>query len=282
MSLNTGQLEELIAPVCAIVKQAGLEIMKIYQAGFEVEEKEDHSPLTTADLASHYLICEQLRALTPDIPILSEESASIPYAQRSKWSHYWLIDPLDGTREFIKQNGEFTVNVALVIDHVAHLGAVYIPVQDICYFASTGCGAFRQEQDRAACRIRTRPSSPGTTPTVCGSRSYAGKSLRTLLSQIGEYELIRVGSSIKTCLVAEGTADLYPRFGPTSEWDTAAAHCVVQEAGGQLVDTRLKSLRYNTKDSLLNPSFIVFGNLNDAWRELLLRGCPGIEKRMPA
>ena len=275
MNLNSVQLEELIAPVCGIVKQAGLEIMKIYEAGFEVEEKDDHSPLTTADLAAHNLICERLRSLTPDIPILSEESASIPYAQRSKWNHYWLIDPLDGTREFIKRNGEFTVNIALVIEHAAHLGAVYIPVQDICYFASTGSGAFKQEQDRPACRIKTRSSSPGATPTVCGSRSYAGESLKALLSQIGEHELISVGSSIKSCLVAEGAADLYPRFGPTSEWDTAAAHCVVQEAGGLLVDTRLGPVRYNTKDSLLNPSFIVLGNLNDEWRELLLRGIPG-------
>ena len=271
MDPDTAQLEALIDPVCDIVKQAGKEIMEIYLAGFEVEEKEDHSPLTTADLASHRLICEQLQALTPDIPVLSEESASIPYAQRAKWDCYWLIDPLDGTREFIKRNGEFTVNVALVIGHAAHLGAVYIPVQDICYFAATGYGAFKQEQHRAAYRIRTRPSSPGSIPTICGSRSYAGNSLRALLARIGEHELISVGSSIKTCLVAEGKADLYPRFGPTSEWDTAAAHCVVHEAGGSLVDTRFRPVRYNTKDSLLNPSFIVLGNPSDQWRDVLLR-----------
>ncbi len=270
MDPDTIQLQVLIAPVCDIVKQAGREIMKIYLAGFEVKEKEDHSPLTTADLAAHRLICDQLRALTPGIPILSEESASIPYTQRSKWVSYWLIDPLDGTREFIKRNGEFTVNIALIINHVAHLGVVYIPVQDICYFAATGFGAFKQEQDRAAYRIRTRPSAPGETPTVCGSRSHAGNSLLALLARIGEHEMIRIGSSIKTCLVAEGTADLYPRFGPTSEWDTAAAHCVVHEAGGSLVDTQLRPLRYNTKDSLLNPSFMVLGNLNDQWREVLL------------
>ncbi len=271
MDQDIAKLEALIAPVCDIVKQAGHKIMDIYLDGFEVEEKKDRSPLTTADLASHKLICEQLQALTPEIPVLSEESVSIPYNQRSKWKRYWLIDPLDGTREFIKRNGEFTVNVALVVGHTAHLGAVYIPVQDTCYFAAKGYGAFKQEQDKTANRIRTRVSSPDSIPTICGSRSHTGTSLMTLLARIGEHELISVGSSIKTCLVAEGKADLYPRFGPTSEWDTAAAHCVVQEAGGSLVDTRFRPVRYNTKDSLLNPSFIVLGSMNDQWRNVLLQ-----------
>ena len=271
MDPDTAQLEALIAPVCDIVKQAGQEVMKIYLGGFEIEEKEDRSPRTTADLAAHRLICRQLQTLTPDIPVLSEESASVPYSQRMKWERYWLIDPLDGTREFIKKNGEFTVNVALVIGHVARLGAVYLPVQETCYFAATGHGAFKQEREQAACRIRTRFSTPDASPTICGSRSRAGPSLQALLAQIGRHELIHVGSSIKTCLVAEGKADLYPRFGPTSEWDTAAAHCIVHEAGGSLVDTRLQAVRYNTKDSLLNPSFIVFGSLNDRWRDMLMQ-----------
>ena len=274
MDLDTKKLEALITPVCDIVKQAGQEIMKIYLGGFEIAEKEDHSPLTTADLASHHLICTRLQMLTPDIPVLSEESAMIPFDQRAKWKQYWLIDPLDGTREFIKKNDEFTVNIALVIDHVAHLGAVYLPAKDTCYFAATGHGAFKQEHKQAAHRIRTRISAPDSTPTICGSRARAGPSLQTLLSRIGKHELIRVGSSIKTCLVAEGRADLYPRFGPTSEWDTAAAHCVVREAGGSLVDTQLMDLRYNTKDSLLNPPFIVLGNLNDHWRKMLLQKIP--------
>lgn len=270
MDPDTVQLEALVAPVCDIVKQAGQEIMKIYLGGFEVEEKEDRSPRTTADLASHRLICRRLQSLTPDIPVLSEESASVPYSQRMKWKRYWLIDPLDGTREFIKKNGEFTVNVALVIGHAARLGAVYLPVQETCYYAAAGHGAFKQEKEQAACRIRTRVSTPDARPTVCGSRSHAGRALQALLARIGSHELISVGSSIKTCLVAEGKADLYPRFGPTSEWDTAAAHCIVHEAGGSLVDTQLRDVRYNTKDSLLNPSFIVFGSLNDPWRDMLL------------
>ena len=273
MEFNNKQLAELVNPVCEISKQAGLEIMKIYQEGFDIEEKNDRSPLTSADIASHQLIIESLNKLTPDIPILSEESSEIPYSKRSSWNSYWLIDPLDGTREFIKRNGEFTVNIALVTKQVAILGVVYIPVQDILYFASKGNGSFKKEQDQPAIKISTRDSTPNQNPVICGSRSHAGKSLQALLNDIGDYELISIGSSIKTCLVAEGVADIYPRFGPTSEWDTAAAHCVVDEAGGILVDTNLEPLRYNTKDSLLNPSFIVFGDLNDSWREILKNHC---------
>lgn len=270
MEINNIPLDKLVNPVCEIAKQAGAEILKIYEEGFEIEEKKDHSPLTSADLASHTLIIESLEKLTPEIPILSEESSVIPFEERSKWNSYWLIDPLDGTREFIKRNGEFTVNIALIMNQVATLGVVYIPVQDILYYASNGNGAYKQEQNRSAVNINTRQSIPSKNPTVCGSRSHAGESLKALLTQIGEYELISMGSSIKMCLVAEGTADIYPRFGPTSEWDTAAAHCVVGEAGGMLVDTNLEPLRYNTKDSLLNPSFMAIGDMNQQWRELLI------------
>lgn len=264
------RLQELISPICEIARQAGVEIMKIYRHGFEVEDKNDRSPLTTADIASHSLISRQLQKLTPDIPILSEESGTILYSERSTWTNYWLIDPLDGTREFIKRNDEFTVNIALITNQEASLGVVHVPAQETCYFAAKGSGAFKQQTNKPAHRISTRHSIPGNTPTICGSRSSAGKSLQALLAQIGKYELISMGSSIKTCLVAEGKADIYPRFGPTCEWDTAAAQCVVQEAGGCLVDQELLPLRYNTKDSLLNPSFIVVGDMNNQWRDILL------------
>lgn len=271
MEINNIPLEKLVNPVCDIAKQAGTEILKIYEEGFEIEEKKDNSPLTCADLASHTLIIESLKKLTPEIPILSEESSAIPYKERSSWNCYWLIDPLDGTREFIKRNGEFTVNIALISKQTAVLGVVYIPVQDVIYFASIGNGAYKQVQNQTAVSISTRQSKPAENPTVCGSRSHAGESLKELLKQIGKYELISMGSSIKMCLVAEGTADIYPRFGPTSEWDTAAAHCIVSEAGGMLVNTQLETLPYNTKDSLLNPSFMAIGDMNQQWRELLLR-----------
>ncbi|MEJ2115255.1 MAG: 3'(2'),5'-bisphosphate nucleotidase CysQ [Gammaproteobacteria bacterium] len=269
MEINDIRLKELVNPVCEIAKQAGAEIMKIYAEGFEIEEKNDNSPLTTADLASHTLIIEKLAALTPNIPILSEESASISFTERSSWKNYWLIDPLDGTREFIKRNGEFTVNIALITEHSPSLGVVYIPVQDICYFAARNQGAYKQKQNQAAQLIQSRTSTPTSKPTICGSRSHAGESLKALQEKIGEFDLISMGSSIKMCLVAEGVADIYPRFGPTSEWDTAAAHCVVNEAGGVIVNTALETLPYNTKDSLLNPSFLAIGNLNDQWKDFL-------------
>ena len=267
--MNDIRLKELVNPVCEIAKQAGAEIMKIYAAGFEIQEKKDHSPLTTADLASHNLIIEKLEKLTPDIPILSEESVSISFAERSSWENYWLIDPLDGTREFIKRNGEFTVNIALITEHSSSLGVVYLPVQDVCYSASRHLGAYKQEQNSAAIKITSRSSSPENKPTICGSRSHAGKSLQALQDKIGEYDLISMGSSTKMCLVAEGVADIYPRFGPTSEWDTGAAHCVVNEAGGVIVDMSLQTLQYNTKDSLLNPSFLAVGDMNNQWRKFL-------------
>ncbi len=269
MEMNDKRLKELVNPVCEIAKQAGAEIMKIYSEGFEIQEKNDHSPLTTADLASHTLIINKLTDLTPEIPILSEESASISFDERSSWESYWLIDPLDGTREFIKRNGEFTVNIALVTEHNSSLGVVHIPVQDITYFASRNHGACKQVGNGAAEKITVRNSTPDSKPTICGSRSHAGKSLQALQNEIGEFELISMGSSIKMCLVAEGVADIYPRFGPTSEWDTAAAHCVVNEAGGKIVNTDLETLPYNTKDSLLNPSFIAIGDMNQQWRDFL-------------
>ena len=269
MEMNDIRLKELVNPVCEIAKQAGEEIMKIYSKGFEIQEKKDHSPLTTADLASHTLIISRLKALTPDIPILSEESTSISFSERSSWENYWLIDPLDGTREFIKRNGEFTVNIALVTKHSSSLGVVYIPVQDITYFASKNNGAFKQVGNQTPEKINARTSSPNNKPTICGSRSHAGKSLQALQDEIGDFELISMGSSIKMCLVAEGVADIYPRFGPTSEWDTAAAHCVVTEAGGKIVNTDLETLPYNTKDSLLNPSFLAIGDMNQKWRDFL-------------
>lgn len=278
MNIDNNRLLALVNPVSEIAEQAGDKIMKIYREGFEVEEKKDRSPLTTADMASHNFIYNRLTELTPDIPILSEESRSIPYSERSSWETYWLIDPLDGTREFIKRNDEFTVNIALVKKQSAVLGVVYIPAQEICYYASKDNGAFKRPRNSSPTNIHTRHSSPSENPTICGSRSHAGKSLRTLLAQIGNYKLISFGSSIKTCLVADGSADIYPRFGPTSEWDTAAAHCIVDEAGGTLVDLELNIVQYNNKDSLLNPSFIVVGDFNSEWREFISEYVKNIQK----
>ncbi len=259
---------DLLAEVRAIAEQAGKRILEIYETDFAVEHKDDESPLTAADLAAHTTISAGLKALTPDIPVLSEESASIPYDERRRWRRYWLIDPLDGTREFVKRNGEFTVNIALIHDGRAELGVVYVPVTRLAYSACAGGGAFKQAAGGApqAIRVRALPDGP---LVVAGSRSHGGDSLNRFLANLGPYELVSMGSALKSCLVAEGRADIYPRLGPTSEWDTAAAQCVVEEAGGRVTGLDMQPLRYNTKDSLLNPHFLVFGDASRDWSKYL-------------
>jgi 3'(2'), 5'-bisphosphate nucleotidase len=253
-----------LAPVIALTKDAGRRIMEVYQSDFRVGEKDDHSPLTAADLAAHHCLIEGLGALRPAYPALSEESKELPFAERSAWETYWLIDPLDGTKEFVKRNGEFTVNVALVHQNQPVLGVVYAPAKDLCYFASEGCGAFRQADEAEPETIHAWIQAAQPLRVV-GSRSHGGEALGAYLSRVGEHELVSIGSSLKLCLVAEGSADLYPRLGPTSEWDTAAAHCVVNEAGGQVTDLKGQPLRYNAKESVLNPYFLVFGDKTRDW-----------------
>jgi 3'(2'), 5'-bisphosphate nucleotidase len=260
--------EDLIKAVRAIARQAGRRILDIYESDYAVEQKDDESPLTEADLAAHNLIVEGLSKLTPAWPILSEESSKIPFSERSGWSQYWLVDPLDGTKEFISHNGEFTVNIALIRDHEAVLGVVHVPVQDTDYYGEASIGAFVQRPGQAPQSIRVRPFTSGPVQVV-GSRSHRGHSLDHYLANLGAYELVSMGSSLKICLVAEGKADVYPRLGPTSEWDTAAAHAVVTSAGGQVVNVDGNPLRYNTKDELLNPFFIVYGDRQHDWLSYL-------------
>jgi 3'(2'), 5'-bisphosphate nucleotidase len=259
----------LLPAVVQLAKRAGTAILEIYDSEeYAVEEKADSSPLTAADLASHHVIVEGLAELTPGIPVLSEESANLPYTRRSRWKQYWLVDPLDGTREFIKRNGEFTVNIALIEEGVPVLGVVYVPVRDITYSAARGVGAFRQVAAGEPQPIRVRTLGAGPVRVV-GSRSHRGSSLDGFVARLGEHELVSMGSSLKLCLVAEGAADIYPRLGPTSEWDTAAAQCVVEQAGGFVTTTDRQPLRYNTKDSLLNPFFLVFGDASRDWPRYL-------------
>lgn len=266
--MAAADLHKLIGPVMEIARTAGAKIVEIYNREFSVEHKEDKSPLTEADLAAHHAIIEGLSALTPALPILSEESAARPFAERSAWHRYWLVDPLDGTREFVKRNGEFTVNIALIEDHAPVLGVILVPVTGLGYYASRGGGAFRIAPGRSPSAIRVRPLDISHV-IVAGSRSHAGGSLTAFLENIGSHELISMGSSLKSCLVAEGRADVYPRLGPTSEWDTAAAHCIVEEAGGRVTDTAMRPLRYNTKESLLNPDFFVSGDPAHDWSRYL-------------
>ncbi|MDJ0738614.1 MAG: 3'(2'),5'-bisphosphate nucleotidase CysQ [Gammaproteobacteria bacterium] len=252
----------------SIAKAAGAAILDIYHQDFAVDHKDDSSPLTAADLASHRTIVQGLAGLDADIPVLSEEGADIPFAQRRDWERYWLIDPLDGTREFVKRNGEFTVNIALVEHGRPTLGVVHVPVTGISYVGVAGEGAWKLDADGEGREIQVAAALHRPV-RVAGSRSHAGDSLKRFLERLGEHEIVSMGSSLKLCLVAEGAADVYPRLGPTSEWDTAAAQAVVEAAGGRVTDTALEPLRYNTKESLLNPHFLVFGDSSEDWGRYL-------------
>ena len=260
--------KELLLEVVKLAQQAGDAILSVYSEQFEVTHKSDQSPLTVADLRSHEIISRGLRALTPDVPVLSEEASDIPFEQRRQWTRYWLVDPLDGTKEFVSRNGEFTVNIALIDNHVPVLGVVHVPVTSTTYTGATGVGAFRQIDGKTPEPLRV--GSPAATPLrIVGSRSHRGDTLDRYLPKLAPYELIAVGSSLKFCLVAEGSADFYPRFGPTSEWDTAAAQAVVEAAGGAVIETNGEQLRYNTKADLLNPHFLVYGDRNRDWLQIL-------------
>lgn len=263
-------LGELLPAAVDIARAAAQAVMQVYATDFTVDHKPDESPLTLADREAHRIIVSRLRALTPKIAVLSEESEASQhdYAQRGAWRELWLVDPLDGTREFVKRNGEFTVNIALIRDHRPVLGVVVIPAADIVYFAAQGLGARRALGNRPAERIRTRIPAQ-QPPVVVGSRSHRGDSLQALLQRLGSHELCAVGSALKFCRVAEGAADFYPRLGPTSEWDTAAGQAVLENAGGAVLDLAGLPLRYNQRETLLNPHFMAVGDPQFAWRHLV-------------
>ncbi|MBV8342535.1 MAG: 3'(2'),5'-bisphosphate nucleotidase CysQ [Gammaproteobacteria bacterium] len=259
----------LLASVAAIARGAAEEILAVYAAGVvSVSEKADRSPLTAADLRAHRHIVAALAELTPHTPILSEESAAVAAAQRASWPRYWLVDPLDGTKEFLARNGQFTVNTALIEGHTPVLGVVHIPATGVSYQGLPGSGAWRQQTRAAAEPIRVAERSARAV-RVAASRSHRGDSLAGFLERLGPHELISVGSSLKLCMVAEGSADVYPRLGPTSEWDTAAAHAVVAAAGGTVSALDGAALRYNTGAGLLNPSFVAYGPNDHDWLALL-------------
>ena len=257
-------LERIGQETRALARRAGAAILEIYAGSFAIEHKGDDSPLTAADMAAHRVIVEGLQALTPDLPILSEESAGIDWSERKSWNRYWLVDPLDGTREFIKRNGEFTVNIALIEDHSPVLGVVLTPVTGELHCGVRDEGAFLESAPGALPRpIETRAAA--AMPVVAGSRSHAQERTGAMLANLGEHRMVSMGSSLKFCLVARGEADLYLRLGPTSEWDTAAAQCVLVEAGGNVLDMQGNPLRYNTKESLLNPEFVAIGDPSVDW-----------------
>lgn len=259
---------ELAKKVLAISQEAGELIMGFYRSSFTVTHKADDSPLTQADMAAHKHISAALEKLTPDIPVLSEEAANIDFEVRKTWQRYWLVDPLDGTREFVKRNDDFTVNIALIENGEPVIGVVHVPVFNMSYYAARGAGAYELNASVER-RIRVRTPVPAL-PQFVVTRSHRDATLDALLAKLPTHEEKSRGSALKICLVASGDADLYPRTGPTSEWDTAAGHCVVDEAGGKILRLpELTPLRYNQKDSLLNPGFMVIGDSQFGWEKYL-------------
>ena len=248
-----------------IARAAGEAILAIYHSDFAVQTKEDASPLTAADLAAQQIILTALAGLEPVLPVLSEEAKALAWSERQHWSRYWLVDPLDGTREFVKRNGEFTVNIALIDDRQSVLGVVLAPVTGELYIAEHGQGAWLQTQAGGDwTRLHARPLAQ--PPVMAGSRSHGHLQESMLQALLGpEHQLVSLGSSLKFCLIARGAADVYLRLGLTSEWDTAAAQCVLQEAGGAVLDLQGQPFSYNRGESLLNPEFIAVGDPTVDW-----------------
>lgn len=262
------ELVKLIPQVIGLARKAGVIITEIYRRQFVVAQKSDFSPVTEADIASHELLVAGLEQLTPGIPVISEEESCPSFKERAAWEWLWLVDPLDGTREFIKRNDEFTINIALVQGGEAVLGVIYSPVSEMSYFACRGGRAYKQGTDGLARPMAARRWHGGHI-VIAGSRSHRSERFNAFLRGFDSYEVISLGSSLKSCWVADGRADVYIRFGPTSEWDTAAAHCIVRQAGGEIMDLDMRPLRYNTRDSMLNPPFIVVGDVGHDWRAYL-------------
>lgn len=240
----------------ALAIKAGEKIMEVYSREFGVQYKEDSSPLTDADLASHRVIEDGLLAFTPDIPVVSEEGAQVTYSVRRSFERFWLVDPLDGTKEFVRRNGEFTVNIALIERNAPVLGVIYVPAHGVLYYGEKGFGAFRQEREGRPVRLKRKLLAPGSPLRVIVSRSHPSPEVEEFLKAHNAVSSVKAGSSLKFCLVAEGSADLYPRFSQTSEWDTAAGHAIAEAAGCTVTTHEGSPLTYN-KMALLNPGFVV-------------------------
>lgn len=273
------ELESLIPSLKEIVKSAGEAILEVYHASGEikVENKSDDSPVTKADHAAHIIIDKGLKNLAVKYPVLSEEGGLPDFTTRKNWNRYWLVDPLDGTKEFINKNGEFTVNIALIENSKAILGIVYVPVTGALYYGldhqGTGTSFAIKEQDGHETELSVAKVSFDTDLVVVGSRRHGAEALDALLAnietQFSSIQLVSMGSSLKICAIAEGSAHWYPRLALTSEWDTAAAHAVLNGAGGRILNADLEPLDYNQKDSLLNPFFHALGDQGFDWKSLI-------------
>lgn len=266
-------LEQFAHQLVDVARLAGAAVMDIYRRpDFEVALKADASPVTAADLASQALILEKLGEIAPDIPVLSEEAAALPFSERRKWKRLFIVDPLDGTREFVSRNGEFTINIALVEEGVPILGVVFAPTLDRTWWGAATIGAFRL--DRQGPERAIGVGGEAGDLRVLASRSHSGATLETFLGFLPPHRRISVGSSVKFCQVAEGSADFYPRMSPTQEWDTAAGDAILRAAGGQVLTLEGAPLRYN-KEDLLSPFFVALGSRavpwQDAWQSTLRR-----------
>ncbi len=265
--------EDYIDPAIAIAVEAGAAIKDIYLKGtFEKEVKSDNTPVTSADITAHQIITSALKELTPDIPILSEEDANIAFEQREQWQRYWLVDPLDGTGEFIAGSGDFSVIIALVEHNRPVMGIVYVPMTEVIYYAIAGLGAYKRSE-KGEVRLRSRQLTLDEAPSLrlAVSRRQDPHCVLKLFNRPNHCELIVLGgAALKSCLVAEGRADCYVRIGPTGEWDTGAAEIILEEAGGQVMDLTLQPLTYNERETLENPNFIVVGAPALPWDELLI------------
>lgn len=267
-------LSHLIPDAITIARLAGQLILDIYEnKQYEAFTKEDETPVTTADLAAHKLIVEKLSQLTPDIPVLSEEAADISLEQRSQWDTYWLVDPLDGTQEFIARSGDFATIIALVRHHKPIMGIVYAPVSGVTYYAYENKGAWKIPAMDESLRINVlKHDAQDQSIAIAISRRQNINRVTERMSSAWNYDLVPLGSAaLKACLVAEGAVDCYLRLGPTGEWDTAATQCIVEEAGGAILSTELAPLSYNQRDTLENPNFIVTGDQTLAWDKILIQ-----------
>ena len=256
---------KLLLDICNVAIQAGNEILNFYNNDIEVTHKEDLSPLTKADLASNKIILESLNNLNSNIPILSEESL-VDWSIRKNWKKYWLVDPLDGTKEFIKKNGEFTVNIALIENNNPTLGVIYIPAKSLLYLAEKNKGSFKSNTKDILENLdgiqKIVVSDKTNRTRIIGSRSHSNATFDNWVKEkFPNADIVQAGSSLKFCLIAEGKADIYPRFGPTSEWDIAAGHIIVNEAGGKIRTFQNNSIKYNTKENIINPEFYAIGNI---------------------
>ena len=262
IEIKSGLIEQLIG----LSKEAGEAILGVYNTNFDYHIKKDSSPLTKADTISNHIICEKLKILTPDIPILSEENSDIPFKTRSSWQQYWLIDPLDGTKEFIKRNGEFTVNIALIDNDTPVIGIIHAPALNETYWGSSVNGSFYSKDNNQKEKLCIEQKIRDVVRVVV-SRSHPSQMLNEFLESIEGCNIITTGSSLKFCLIARGLADIYPRFGPTSEWDTAAGQAILKYSGGEVITSHGNNIKYNIKNDYINPNFLAHNNRIDLIKE---------------